>query len=130
MSKVVDANIIIRYLLGDSPLQTERIKKYILEGKEKLILTDVTIAEIVWVLSSYYKQPKENICEMLFSLLEVPIFIVNKRLITRAVSFYREYSVDYIDAYLAAAALENDSLGVLSFDKSIDKIKDIKRFEP
>ena len=130
MPKIVDANIIIRYLLGDSPLQTERIKKYILEGKEKLILTDVTIAEIVWVLSSYYKQPKENICEMLFSLLGEPIFIVNKRLITQAVSFYREYSVDYIDAYLAAIAMENDSSGVMSFDKSIDKIKEIKRSEP
>lgn len=111
-------------------MQTERIKKYIREGKEKLILTDVAIAEIVWVLSSYYKESKEDICEMLFSLLEEPIFIVNKRLITQAVSFYREYSVDYIDAYLAAAALENDSSGVLSFDKSIDKIKEIKRSEP
>lgn len=130
MPKVVDANIIIRYLLGDSPAYTERIKKYIREGKERLILTDVTIAEIVWVLTSYYKESKENICEMLFSLLEVPVFIVNKRLITRAVSFYREYSVDYIDAYLAATSIENDSSGVLSFDKSIDKIKDIKRFEP
>lgn len=130
MPKVVDANIIIRYLLGDSPAHTERIKKYIREGKEKLILTDVAIAEIVWVLTSYYKESKEIICEMLFSLLEVPIFLVNKRLITQAVSFYREYSVDYIDAYLAATALENDSLGVLSFDKSIDKIKEIKRSEP
>ena len=123
MPKIVDANIIIRFLLGDSPLQTERIKKYIREGKERLILTDVTIAEIVWVLSSYYKQPKEDICEMLFSLLDMPIFIVNKRLITQAVSYYREYSVDYIDAYLAATSIENGSSGVLSFDKSIDKIK-------
>ena len=130
MPKVVDANIIIRFLLGDSPAHTERIKKYIREEKEKLILTDVTIAEIVWVLSSYYKESKENICDMLLSLLEVTSFTVNKRLITQAVSFYREYPVDYIDAYLAATVMENDSSGVLSFDKSIDKIKEIKRSEP
>lgn len=130
MTKVVDANIIIRFLLGDSPVHTERIKKYIREGKEKLILTDVTVAEIVWVLSSYYKEPKEKICEMLLNLLEVPVFNTNKKLITQAVSLFREYSVDYIDAYLAAVALENDSIAVLSYDKSMDKINEIKRSEP
>lgn len=34
MAKVIDANIIIRYLAGDSPLQAQRFKKIIQEEKE------------------------------------------------------------------------------------------------
>ncbi len=40
------------------------------------------------------------------------------------------YDIDYIDAYLIAYTQENDEAGVLSYDKSIDRVKGIKRFEP
>ena len=130
MAKVIDANVIIRYLVGDSPLQTQRFKKIIQAEKEKYFLTDVTIAEIIWVLQSYYKQEKDKICDEILSLLEVAVFMVNKSLITRAVNYFRQYNLDYIDAYLIAFSQEENAEGVLSFDKSIDKVKEIKRFEP
>ncbi|MBI4999679.1 PIN domain-containing protein [Candidatus Gottesmanbacteria bacterium] len=130
MAKVVDANIIIRYLVGDSPLHVAKIKKLIQEDKEKLILTDVAIAEIVWVLESYYEQEKEEIAEKILSLLEVPIFMINKSVIARAIHHFQEYNIDYIDAYLISYAQETKALGVLSFDKSIDRVKATKRFEP
>mgnify|MGYP001601675861 CR=1 FL=1 len=130
MLKVVDANIIIRYLTADSSEQVRRIKKLINEGREKFILTDVTIAEIVWVLASYYELSKEEITEKILSLIEVPIFVANKSLIIQAIHCWQDYNIDYIDAYLIAFAKENNSLGLLSYDKSIDKVKMISRFEP
>lgn len=130
MPKIVDANIILRYLVGDSPLQAGRIKKLISENKEKLILTDLTVAEIIWVLGSYYQQERKEIAEKIFSLLETPIFIVNKSLLTRAVHYFQEYNLDYIDAYLIAYGQENNISQVLSYDQSIDKVKEIKRIEP
>lgn len=130
MPKAVDANIIIRYLLGDSPAQVQKIKHLLQDKSEKLILADVIVAEIVWVLSSYYKQSKEEIVEELLSLIEMPVVSSNKPLITQALSLYREYNIDYIDAYLISFAKENKLSGVLSYDKSIDKVKETKRFEP
>lgn len=130
MAKAVDANIIIRYLVGDSPKQVERIKKLLLTSKEKLILTDVTVAEIIWVLESYYEQEKEEITEKILSLLSVPLILSNKSLITRAIYYFRDYNLDYIDAYLIAYTQENQAESVLSFDKSLDKVKEIKREEP
>jgi len=117
-------------MVGDSPSVSKRIKRLIKEGKEEFVITDVTIAEIVWVLASYYEQKKEDIATNILSLLEVPLFKTNKSLITQAINYYREYNIDYIDAYLIAYAQDNRHEGILSLDKSIDKVKDIKRFEP
>lgn len=130
MPKVIDANIIIRFLVSDQEEKIEKIKKLFEDGKEKLILTDVTVAEIIWVLSSYYKQEKEEIVEEIISLLEVPTVVSNKSLLTQALSYFREYPIDYIDAYLLAYTKENNLQGIVSYDKSIDKVKEIKRFEP
>lgn len=130
MPKVTDTNIVIRYLIGDSPQQVKRVKKLIQTSKEKFILTDVAIAEIVWVLESYYEQTKEEIIEKILSLLEVSIFIINKSLITRAIHYWQNYHIDYIDAYLIAYAKENNCGGILSFDKSLDKADKTIRFEP
>lgn len=130
MPKVVDANIIIRFLVSDKEEKTKRIKRLFEEEKEKLILTDVTVAEIVWVLNSYYKQSKEEIVEEILSLLEVSNVVSNKSLLTQALSYFREYTIDYIDAYLIAYAKENSLPGIVSYDKSIGKVKEIKRFEP
>lgn len=129
MAKIVDANIIIRFLVGNIPEKVRKITR-LFQEKEKLILTDVTVAEIVWVLSSYYKQGKDEITEEILSLIEQPVIISNKSLITKAISYFREHNIDYIDAYLIAFTQENDEEGVLSYDRSIDKGKGIKRFEP
>ncbi len=130
MAKVVDANIIIRFLVGDMPDKVRKIKHLFRDKNEKLILTDVAIAEIVWVLSSYYEQSKEEITEEILSLIELPIIISNKTLITKALSCFRENNIDYIDAYLIAFTKDHDEEGVLSYDKSIDRVQDIKRYEP
>lgn len=130
MSKVVDANIIIRFLVSDQKEKTKKIKSLFKDEKEKLIITDVTVAEIVWVLSSYYQQEKEEIVEEIISLLEVPTVVSNKSLLTQALSYFSEYPIDYIDAYLLAFAKENNLQGIFSYDKSIGKVKEIKRLEP
>ncbi|MCL4389812.1 MAG: PIN domain-containing protein [Patescibacteria group bacterium] len=129
MPKVIDANVIIRFLVAESPTLAQKIKKY-LSDESQFVLTDVTIAEIVWVLSSYYSLDKQVIIEKVQALIEVKNFIVNRPVISRALAYYRQSNIDYIDAYLAAYALENNIKDLVSFDKSVDKITDIKRIEP
>ena len=53
MAKILDANIVIRFLVEDDKVKTDAVEK-LFRSEEILILTDVTISEIVWVLSSYY----------------------------------------------------------------------------
>ena len=60
MSKtiLIDANIVIRFLLNDSPKLSRKAKAIFRQaeaGEIKLFFDEVIVAEIIWTLSSFYK---------------------------------------------------------------------------
>lgn len=129
--KIIDTNIIIRFLLKDHPTQSKSTKKLLENSPEDLLLPDMVIAEIIWLLTSYYKLSKRDIIEKIQDILTLEKIQANKDLIYKALMFYQTYNIDFIDAYLAAYCNEKKNIkGIYSFDKDFDKIKDIKRFEP
>ena len=127
--KLIDANIIIRFLLKDHLTQSPA-KKLLENLEENLLLTDVAVAEIIWLLISYYKLSRKEVVEKIYPILNLPSIDCNKPVLIRALYIYKNFNVDYIDAYLAAFMDEENLEGIYSFDKDFDKIKDIKRFEP
>jgi predicted nucleic acid-binding protein len=49
----LDANIFIRYLTNDDPANADRVEKLLesaAAGKERLLTTEMVVAEVVWVL--------------------------------------------------------------------------------
>lgn len=125
--KLVDTNVIIRFLLKDHAIQSPAAKKLLENLEENLLLTDVAVAETIWLLTSYYKLSKEEAVEKIYPILNLPNIDCNKPVLIRALYFYRNFNIDYIDAYLAAYSEEENLEGIYSFDKGLDKIKDIKR---
>ncbi len=100
----VDTNVLVRHLTNDSPDQARRATA-ILENAERLILTDVVVAELVYVLESYYERPRRQIVESVQSLLTLSsIAVSNHDLLLRAVELYEHTRLDFAEAYLAAAA--------------------------
>lgn len=128
--KLIDANVIIRFLLKDHPIQSPAAKKILKNFQENLILSDVAVAEVIWLLTSYYNFSKEQAIEKIYPILSFPNIESNKSVLIRAFYFYRNFNIDYIDAYLAAYSEEEKLEGIYSFDKGLDKIKEIKRFKP
>ncbi|OGE16268.1 hypothetical protein A2769_03260 [Candidatus Daviesbacteria bacterium RIFCSPHIGHO2_01_FULL_37_27] len=129
MMKLLDTNIVIRFLLEDSPKQFLLAKKLLNNNNESLVLTDVTFAEIIWLLTSFYHLSKERVVEKLFGILNLRSIKSNRNVLIRALYFYRNFNIDYIDAYHAAYSEEENLEGVYSFDEDLDKIKSIKRFK-
>ena len=126
---VVDADIIIRFLTNDDPQKALSFQKFLEDGA-KVLLTDVTVAEVYWTLKSFYKFSKEKILLNLETLLTLPQIDANKELIIETLSLLKKINVSFIDAYLAVfSCLKNDGK-ILSFDKGFDKIKSIERIEP
>lgn len=127
MSDFIDSNLILRYLLGDAGSdKTERL----LKEKKELLLTDVTIAEIVWVLDSFYKWGRRNIVDAIASLVDLDSISSDKELILIALGLFKKHNIDYIDAYVAANIIRDGGGRVYSFDRDLDKIPGIKRVEP
>ena len=128
--KLIDSNLLLRLLTNDDPTQAEAVEKLLKFSPEPIFLPDVTVAEIVWVLSSFYRLSKEEIIEKIYILLSSRNIDCNKALLLRSLYFYRSFNIAFIDAYLAAYCEQEKLEGIYSFDKDLDKIKEVKRFKP
>lgn len=130
MSKnLLDTNLIIRFLVNDDVKKVSRVEKLLKDKTNKNILLDTVLAEIVWVLSSYYLLDKESVVEKIRALIHVDTVQSNTFLIDRALTIWQENNLSYIDAYLAAVAgLGNITL--YSYDQKFASISGIKTREP
>lgn len=130
MKKLPDTNLIIRFLLNDIPSQAKAVKKILDADGEEVILTDVGLAEIVWVLTSYYQLSKVEVVNKLLDLLSLKTIQANKSTLVRALKLYQSLNIDFIDAYLAAYAYDRELSEIYSYDRDFDKIKFLNRKEP
>lgn len=121
-SKLLDANIIIRLLTNDTPAQAEAVVGLIRNVRpNELELPNIVLAEIAWVLQSYYSLKKPAIITSLRALGETKSIKLNRELLGYIISIYQDNNISFIDAYLAARSkIENKIL--YTFDKQLKKI--------
>lgn len=130
MTAFVDANVLIRHLTGDPPDQAERATRY-LHDADELLLPDLVLAEVAYVLESFYETPRAQVAATLRAILAFPaIGVVDADLLQRAIEVYDVLRLDFADAYLVASA-ERTGIGVIaSFDRGIDRATTVRREEP
>lgn len=126
---LIDANLIIRFLLNDDPKKAIRIENLLQGNKENYLLVDVIIAEIIWVLSSYYKFDKVAIIDKIRALIHLDTISCNRILLDNSLNVWEKHNVSFIDAYIIAIA-ESKKLKIYSYDRGLDKVKITKRIEP
>lgn len=130
MSAFVDTNILVRHLTGDPPEMAARATAY-LETERELLLTDLVVAETVYVLESFYETPRRRVAQAVRSLVGFDsILCVDPALLLRAIEVYENERIDFAEAYLVACAESTGVSKVASFDRSIDRINTIERIEP
>lgn len=132
--RFVDTNIFLRFLVNDDPVQAdacEALFRKAIEGEESLFTSEMVIAEIVWVLESYYNLEKTAIQVSVEKILNTHnLHCPNREIIINALSIYVEKNIDYIDAYNAFLLKVNEVFEIYSYDKHFDRIDWIKRIEP
>jgi predicted nucleic-acid-binding protein len=102
-----------------------------LGSASELLLTDLVVAETIYVLESFYKTPRQQISEAMRSLITFrSIITVDPALLLRAIEVYETDRLDFAEAYLVASAETTGVNKVASFDQSIDRIMTIERVDP
>jgi predicted nucleic-acid-binding protein len=130
VSAFVDTNVLVRHLTGDPPEIAGRATAY-LRAEAELLLTDLVVAETVYVLESFYETPRTQVAGAVRSLLALASMIcVDAALLLRAVEVYEVERIDFAEAYLVACAESTGINQVASFDRSIDRVGTIRRIEP
>jgi predicted nucleic-acid-binding protein len=89
------------------------------------------VAEIVYVLESFYEVPRERVAELVRAILAFPaITVSDESLLMRSVEVYELYRLDFAESYLVAWAEFSGVGAVASFDRHIDGVPGLRRLEP
>jgi predicted nucleic-acid-binding protein len=130
MRAFVDTNILVRHLTGDPPAQADRATAF-LAANHELILADLILAEMVYVLESYYEHPRRQVAEAARSLLALPsMSVADPELLLRAIELYEADRLDFAEAYLCASAELSAVETVASFGRRIDRLATVRRVQP
>ena len=130
MTAFVDTNILVRHLTGEPPEMAVRATAF-LANAEELLLADLVVAEIVYVLESFYEVPTEEIARLVRSVIAfAPIRTLDPALLLRSLEVYETHRIDFVEAYLVASAEFAGVRDIISFDRSIDRVSTVNRIEP
>lgn len=117
---LVDANIVLRYLLNDHPELSARAAE-LLEQNDAFLPPEV-VCEVVYVLQKVYSVPRKQIQAKLCALLDDRLISVEKAdVIRQALSVYCDRNLDIVDALLwAYHSVEYHQ--VVTFDDKLSKL--------
>lgn len=129
----IDANVILRYVAKDDPVHFEKARTLFLamdRGDCVIECDPVTLAEVVWVLKSFYKIANLDVAEGLFPIVQSPWFrLPNKERYLNALTLLASSVSSYGDACCCAAALETCDGRLFSFDRALSGVTGIERME-
>jgi len=116
----VDTNVFLRFFVRDVESFYHKAKDLFEKGesgKLKLETNDLVIAEIVWVLESYYDFSRSEIKEVIETILETRnLKVANHSRVKEAVALYSAGKMDFIDACNIAYMRSKDFKKVATFD--------------
>jgi len=127
---LLDTNVLVRHLTGDPPAMARRATAY-LSGADELFLTDLVVAELVYVLESFYELARPEVAQRARAVVGFGAVVVQDDIVLlRALDLYEHLGLDFAEAYLLATAEASGINAVASFDRSIDRVGTVERIEP
>lgn len=115
---LIDANVILRFLIGDNEEMLATAKAAIESGKTYTL--PAILAEVVYVLHGHYEVERDVIRDSLTHLLDL-VSIKHPEVIISALNYYADRNIDFVDGIMISRArlLGED---VLTFDKKLNKL--------
>lgn len=130
---LLDANVLVRFLVQDDPKQSTAATALFEKAERRevvLHLDALVVAETVYVLTGRYGRSRTEVVNILLAIIQnAGIKTMEDDVVTDALQRFAAFNVDFSDAWLASRAAQLHR-PVASFDRDLDKFKDIKRFEP
>ena len=118
---VIDTNLLVRYLTDDEPQKAKAVDALLNtagKGELKILIPSIVIAELVWVLESFYKMMAEDIAGLVEAILNTPgVDTQDKSVIKAALKFYRSKKIDLIDAWIIEFAKAKGAKRIFTFDR-------------
>jgi len=125
--KLVDANVLLRYLLKDDEALFKKayeLLERVKDGKERIIIPESVLAECVYVLLKLYKVDRRLIAEKLTSLFMYKgVVNPDKEDLVDSIHLFGQTNLSIVDCIICAKSV-NNKMSILTFD---DELKNISR---
>ncbi|MBP0961515.1 MAG: PIN domain-containing protein [Oscillospiraceae bacterium] len=115
---ILDANMILRYLVNDNAEMAVVAENYINDGSA--YITIEAAAEVVYVLNSVYSMERSKIAEILIDFLDL-VDCTEKEVLVCALKTYQVHKLDFVDCVLYGYNSVH-SLKIATFDKKLLKL--------
>lgn len=124
MVYLLDTNIIIRFLVGDHReylAKSTEIFKEIESAKLQVELLEGVLMEAFFVLTKFYKLPKNEVINDLKTILALNgVINSNKAILYETLTIVEVKNIDFVDALICAKS-NLQGFGKLSFDNDLKK---------
>ena len=128
---VIDTNLLVRYLINDDQKKAAAVDNLLdkaINGEVKIIVPSVVIAELVWVLESFYQLKPDAILELVEGIVNTSgLDVTDKSTVISALRLYKNRNIDFIDAWIIEFAKERGIKTIYTFDKK--HFRDIEEIE-
>lgn len=127
--RLIDTNILLRFFTGEPAGLAEKARAVIAEADRGALVLEIhplVIAETIFTLESYYKMPKERVCDRLSAFLRSRgISPCDEDVMFDALERYRTHNIHFVDACLAAYGAASTK-AIHSFDRDFGRFDDVK----
>ena len=123
--KGLDTNILVRYLTGDDPAQTNRAIRFVereCTPERPCFLNNIVFCELVWVLARGQRIERARLHRMIETLLSSLEFAFeDKDLLWQALEAFAEGG-DFADAVIAGVNKKNGCSSTATFDRGAETL--------
>lgn len=120
----LDTNVIVRYLTHDDPSQTAAAARLIdsLSSESPGFLSLIVIAELVWVLEVSYRFKKNEIEQVLETLLRSKELVVERaEIVLQALRKFSASHADFADCLIERSGHAAECQYTMTFDRNAAK---------
>jgi len=123
--KLVDANVILRYLLRDDESLFQKaleVLEKVRTGEEKVVVLESVLTECVYVLLKIYRVNRSTIAEKLGSLLYYKgVVNLDKQDLIDSINLFGQTHLSFVDCLLCAKS-KNNAMPIVTFDAELINI--------
>lgn len=122
---LLDTNVLIRYLVRDEETHYQKVVgwfKDAQDGKIKIIVPTIVVAEACFVLESFYKKSRDEIAGAMIVFLSQRWMMVPDRDALLCLWNNFKTGLHFVDSFLISLS-EQENYRLLTFDKKLQKRK-------
>ena len=123
----IDTNVLVRLVTRDDESQYKKAQAFV-EKHRPVLVTQLSVLELVWVLMSRYGLDKERACQVVQALLEMrELNIQAPAVLEASLKTWKKSKADFADCFILETVVDASERPLGTFDTTLGKLEGCKQ---